>query len=86
MERRWSVSYNGKTCEPLLLNAKEQQDTPTLAFSFDDKAFTVEFKNRSDYMASRHGTLANVIIVSANRTKRVTGTAINCKLYQSNEN
>lgn len=80
MERRWSVSYNGNTCEPLLISAKEQQDTPTLSFSLENKPFTVEFKNRSDYMASRHGSLAEVIIVSAKRSQRVAGTAINQNL------
>jgi hypothetical protein len=73
----WTISYDGKSCQPTLTVEKVQQDTPTLGFSIEDKNFTVEFKNRSDYMASRHGSVADVIIVSGSRTKRVAGSATN---------
>lgn len=74
---QWTISYDSKSCQPTLSSEKVQQDTPTLGFTIEDKYFTVEFKNRSDYMASRHGSAADVIILSGSRTKRVAGSAIN---------
>ena len=75
--RTWQISYNDNSCEPLLISAHEQQDTPTLKLSYNDKSFSVEFQNRSDYFASRHGTEAEVIIVSAGRKKLIRGIAVN---------
>jgi|GEM_PF-4643835 len=73
----WLISYDGKSCQPVLISAHEQQDTPTLKLTYNDVPFSVEFKNRSDYFASRHGTEAQVIIVSAGRKKLTRGTAVN---------
>jgi hypothetical protein len=75
--RTWLISYDGKTCQPILITAHEQQDTPTLKLSYNDIPFSVEFQNRSDYFASRHGSIAEVIIVSAGRKKLIKGTAAN---------
>jgi hypothetical protein len=75
--RTWLISYGSKACRPTLISAHEQQDTPTLRLSYNDKPFSVEFQNRSDYFASRHGTEADVIIVSAGRKKLIRGTAVN---------
>lgn len=75
--RSWLISYDGKYCHPVLIIANEQQDTPTLKLFYNDKNFSVEFQNRSDYFASRHGTEAQVIIASAGRKKLIRGTAVN---------
>ena len=75
--RTWLISYQGKACQPTLISTHEQQDTPTLKLSYNDKPFSVEFQNRSDYFASRHGTEADVIIVSVGRKKLIRGTAVN---------
>lgn len=77
--RTWLITYDSKTCRPALISAHEQQDTPALKFSLGDKVFSVEFRNRSDYFAARHGATAEVIIASANRKKLVIGKAVNEK-------
>jgi hypothetical protein len=75
--RTWLISYNDKTCEPVLISAHEQQNTPTLNLSYNDIPFSVEFDNRSDYFASRGGTIAEVTVISASRKTRYKGTAVN---------
>jgi hypothetical protein len=82
--RNWLISYDGKSCQPVLISAHEQQDTPTLKLTYNDKNFSVEFQNRSDYFASRHGAKAEVIIVSPGRKKLFRGTAVN-KLTTNNK-
>lgn len=74
--RTWLISYNGKTCQPVLISSHEQQDTPTIKLAYNDVPFSVEFQNRSDYFASRHGSIADVIIASAGRKKLYRGTAV----------
>jgi hypothetical protein len=67
---QWTISYDGNSCQPTVLTENVKQDTPTVSLGLNEKRFSVEFKNRSDYMASRHGSLAEVTIISANRSKR----------------
>jgi len=74
--RTWLISYGDKSCQPVLISADEQQDRPTIKVSYNDIPFSVEFQNRSDYFASRHGSIAEVIIASANRGKLTKGTAV----------
>ncbi len=75
--KAWTISCNGKTCQPLLISAEEQHDAPKLKLTLNDTHFSVEFANRPDYFASRHGTIAEVTVISANRSKRYKGTAVN---------
>lgn len=76
--KAWVITFKDKSCSPEVVKLAVQQDTPTITFQLPDNRFTVEFKNRSDYMASREGTLADVVIISAKRN-RFIGTAINKK-------
>ena len=56
------------------IEEKVKQDTPTLYFIHNGIKFSVEFDNRSDYMACRDsGVDVGVVIVSEKRSKRVKG-------------
>ena len=75
--RQWVISYNGKTCCPDIFSAAVKQNYPQIIFIYDNIRFYVEFENRSDYMGARHGAIAEVEVISYNRTKRFKGTASN---------
>jgi hypothetical protein len=79
-KKYWIVTYgSGNFCLPVLLSdAKVKQNSPELKFEHDGKTFTVEFESQSDYMAARDSSIERpVIIVSANRSKRVKGLIVN---------
>jgi hypothetical protein len=73
--KKWIIAYNGHTCEPELISAAVQQDLPSLIFSLKEVKFYVNFKNRSDYMASREGTEADVNVIAGNKSN-FKGSAI----------
>lgn len=77
---QWVISYADKACEPLLVKENVKQATPFLTFKLNEVHFTVEFENQSDYMSAAYGTIVNAIVISANRSKRFTGTAVNRKI------
>lgn len=77
----WIVTYgNGNSCQPKLIDQKVKQNEPELKFEFEDRLFSVEFDSQSSYMAARDSSIdVPVIIVSANRSKRVRGSIFNKK-------
>jgi len=79
-QRRWNVSFEGSNWFPEIIRAAVNQNTPTIYFSLKGKKFSIEFDNRSDLMASRHGHEVFVTMISNDRSKRLTATAINKKL------
>lgn len=80
--KEWIVSYNGNTCVPVLRSENTKVPYPALVFEFNEKQFSVEFDNRSDYMAARDSQVhVPVMIITANRSKRFKGTIIH-KLKQ----
>lgn len=72
----WVVTYSSRnSCAPVLVSdEKVKQNFPEMKFEHEGKMFTVEFANQSDYMAARDSSISvSVVVVSANRSKRVRG-------------
>lgn len=76
---QWVISFYGRVCEPELIEARFKQDHPTLSFKHEDKDFSVEFENRSDYYSAAYHTEVKVKVINGQRTKYYEGTAVNVK-------
>lgn len=74
--KRWIVAYNGKKWEPNIFSASVKQNTPTIIFTLNNKRFSIEFENQTDYVASAHGKEANVMMISNDRSKRFHAIAV----------
>ena len=76
----WTITTDkGKSCQPEIIKEQVKQDTPKITFKHEGRIFYVEFQNRSDQVASAHGTEADVEIINEDRTKRYKGIAVNNK-------
>lgn len=82
MKHNWLITYGERSCEPQLVLAQEQQDKPRIILTHNDVEFSVVFDNRSDYISARHGTIAEVLIISPKQMNRFLGTAVNNPLTQ----
>lgn len=74
---KWTVTLAGKSIQPVIIQKSINQSDPKLLCEFEGKIFSIEFRNKTDYMAARHRTNVEVEIVSKNRKNRFWGYAFN---------
>lgn len=78
--RLWHIECREKLIKGQPYKEDTNKDTPILYFEEEGKKFTVEFENRSDFMASSFGHIADITVISHSRSNRDKGRIANIKI------